>query len=103
MCSKQICRKPELFCLTNKYYGWWSTLWRLAVVVLAQVAVMWTALVATVYFFIYDAESRADEDTIAFMIILAAAVVFVAVMLFVTHRINKRTYYNDNKEIPSNL
>jgi uncharacterized membrane protein len=49
--------------LTNKYYGWWSTLWRLAVVVLAQ----------------------------------------VAVMLFVTHRINKRTYCNDNKEIPSNL
>ena len=92
-----------MFCLTNKYYGWWSTLWRLAVVVLAQVAVMWTALVATVYFFIYDAESRADEDTIAFMIILAAAVVFMAVMLFVTHRINKRTYCNYNKQIPSNL
>jgi hypothetical protein len=84
-------------------YGWWSTLWRLAVVVLAQVAVMWTALVGTIYFFIYDAESRADEDTVAFMIILAAAVVLVAAILTVTHRINKRTYCNGNKEIPSNL
>ena len=78
-------------------------MWRFAVVVLTQVAVMLTALVVMIYFFIYDAESRADEDTIAFMIILAAAVVFMAVMLFVTHRINKRTYCNDNKEIPSNL
>lgn len=83
-------------------YGWWSTLWRLAVVVLAQVAVMWTALVGTIYFFIYDAESWADEDTVAFMIILAAAVALVAAMLTVTHRINKRIYRN-KIDILSNL
>jgi len=62
-----------------------------------------TTSVVMIYFFIYDAESRADEDTVAFMIILAAAVVLVAAILTVTHRINKRTYCNGNKEIPSNL
>lgn len=83
-------------------YGWWGTLWRFATAVLAQMAVMWTALVVTTFFFIYDAESRDDNDTVAFIIILAAAVVFVAAMLTVTNLINKRTYCN-NIEILSNL
>jgi hypothetical protein len=85
-------------------YRWWSTLWRLAVVVLAQVAVMLIVVVIMIYFFGYDEESRTDADTIKpLLLVFAVTIVFMAVMLFVTHRINKRTYCNDNKEIPSNL
>ena len=85
-------------------YRWWSTLWRLAVVILAQVAVMLIVVVIMIYFFGYDEESRTDADTIKpLLLVFAVTIVFMAVMLFVTHRINKRTYCNDNKEIPSNL
>ena len=84
-------------------YGWWSTLWRLVVVVLAQVAVMLIAAIIVIYFYGYDEESRVDPDMIkALLFILAVTVVFVAVMLSVTHLVNKRIYRN-KKEILSNL
>ena len=74
-------------------YGWWSTLWRLAVVVLVQLAVMVAAIALVIYFFGYDDESRADPElSQAFLFIFAAIVVFVAFMLFVTHRINVKHY-----------
>ena len=79
-------------------YGWWSTLWRLVVVVLAQVAVFLIAIVIVIYFFGYDAESKVDPDTIkALLFILAVTVAFVAVALAVTHLINKRTYHNNSQ------
>ena len=74
-------------------YGWWSTLWRLAVVVLTQLAVMVLAIVIVIYFFGYDDESRADVDMIkALLFILAGTVASVAVILLVTHRINVKQY-----------
>ena len=74
-------------------YGWWSTLWRLAVVVLAQLAVMVAAIALVIYFFGYDDESKADPElSQAFLFIFAVIAVLIAVMLFVTHRINKRSH-----------
>ena len=84
-------------------YGWWGTLWRFAVVELTQWAVFLTACLFVMYFFLYDAEERADADTInAFIMILSVLVLLPAVLLFVTHRINKRTYHS-NKEILLNI
>ena len=83
-------------------YGWWGTLWRLAVVVLTQMAVMVAAIALVIYFYTYDTEAKAEDDlSEAFLFIFAAIIVFVAVMLFVAHRINKRTYHQDSKEINS--
>ena len=85
-------------------YGWWSTLWRLLVVVLAQVGVFLIAIVIVIYFFGYDAESKADPDTIkALLFILAVTVAFVAVALAVTHLINKRNHRGDCFLISSNF
>ena len=74
-------------------YGWWSTLWRLVVVLLVQLAVMVAAIALVIYFFGYDDESRADPElSQAFLFIFAVIAVLIAVMLFVTHRINKRSH-----------
>lgn len=74
-------------------YGWWSTLWRLVIVVLTQCAVMLVVLIILIYFYSYDSESRADPDTIkAFVFMLAVTVVMTAIMLLVTHLINRRSY-----------
>ncbi len=74
-------------------YGWWSTLWRLAVVVLTQLAVMVSAIIIVIYFYGYDDESKADPEMIkALLFILAVTVVLTAVMLLVTHLINRRSY-----------
>ena len=79
-------------------YGWWSTLWRLAVVLLAQLAVMVAAIALVIYFFGYDDESRADPElSQAFLFIFAVIAVFLAVMLFVTHRINVKQYSKNEK------
>ena len=74
-------------------YGWWGTLWRLAVVTLAQVAVMLIAVVIVIYFYIYDMDEKSDVETIkAFMFIQAVTVALTAVMLHITHRINVKQY-----------
>ena len=78
-------------------YGWWSTLWRLTVVVLVEVAVMLIAALNILYFFVYDIAERNNPTTIyAFIIMHTFLIVSTAVMLYVTHRINKRTYCNNN-------
>ena len=85
-------------------YGWWSTLWRLAVVELAQVAILLVSVTIVIYFYGYDDESKADPEMIkALLFILAATAVLTAVMLLVTHVINWRSYHNNNKEIYLNL
>lgn len=74
-------------------YGWWSTLWRYGVVLLTQGTVMVAAIALVIYFVSYDKDEKADPELAeAFLFIIAAIVVFVAVMLYVTRRINKRTY-----------
>lgn len=72
-------------------YGWWSTLWRLAVVVLTQWAVIVVAVTIVIFFYGYDDESQTDPELIkAIVFILAVTAVLTAVMLLVTHLINKR-------------
>ena len=57
-----------------------------------KMLVIVAAIVVVIYFFIYDMEERANPNTInAFIIIHAVMAVLTAVILFVTHRINKRT------------
>ena len=80
-------------------YGWWGTLWRFAVILLLAVITMIVAVaIIGIY---YDNKDRSDALQ-AILIVSAIAFVLTAIMLFVTHRINKRTYHN-NKEILSIL
>lgn len=72
-------------------YGWWSTLWRLAAVVLTQLAVMLTAVIIVIYFFGYDDETRLDPGmTKAFLFILVVSIVIAAVLLGVSYLISRR-------------
>ena len=82
-------------------YGWWSTLWRLVAVILSQLAIV-TAVLVIVIVCSYDEQDIAVTYE-AFLIIIGVLILLTAVILFVTHRINKRTYRNNNKEIISNL
>lgn len=77
-------------------YGWWGTLWRLAV--LLQFAVTTMLFAAVIIKSVYD-----HEDISGILILLVLVVVLETTILYVTHRINKRTYRNNNKEIISNL
>lgn len=71
-------------------YGWWCTLWRLAVVMTAQLSVVLFAVTAVI--FAYEMRENGDDDTVfAFMFILAVTVATPAVMLLVAHRINRRS------------
>lgn len=72
-------------------YGWWSTLWRLFVVMLTQVAVLVIVVVGVIYFFGLDEEAKADGETMMhYTCIVAVTAIFTAVTLFTTHLINKR-------------
>jgi peptidoglycan/LPS O-acetylase OafA/YrhL len=82
-------------------YGWWSTLWRLVAVILSQLAIV-TAVFVIVIVCSYDEQDIAYTYE-AFLIIIGVLILLTAVILCVTHRINKRTYRNNNKEIISNL
>ena len=82
-------------------YGWWSTLWRLVAVILSQLAIL-TAVLVIVIVCSYDEQDIAYTYE-AFLIIIGVLILLTAVILCVTHHINKRTYRNNNKEIISNL
>ena len=63
------------------------------VIVLAQCAVMLVVITILIYFYGYDDESRSDPDTIkAILFILGVTAALTAVMLLVTHFINRRSY-----------
>ena len=79
-------------------YGWWGTLWRMTVILLLALIIL--ILVAVIIGTIYDNEDI--YEVIPILIVLTPVAFFTAVILYVTHRINKRTYRN-NKEILSNL
>ena len=73
--------------------GWWSTQWRFAVVELAQLAVIVVILILLIYFYGYDDESRTDPEMIlALLFILGVTVVLTAIILLVTHAINRRSH-----------
>lgn len=69
-------------------YGWWGTLWRLAVILLLAVITM-VAVVVIVGIF-YD-HKGINEMLTEMLIILTAEVLLTVFVLFVTHRINMRT------------
>ena len=92
-------------------YGWWATVWRLAITVLSVMMIL-LPLVTLGILFAYDAGNvdikfgfggREVSLMDAGPALLAIVALLIAVMLFVTHCINKRTYRNNNKEIISNL
>jgi hypothetical protein len=73
-------------------YGWWSTLWRFAVVILSQLALIVIALMIVLWLFKYNDNSETDTNVImAFRYIFGFLVAVVAVALSVSHIINKRT------------
>lgn len=69
-------------------YGWWGTLWRLAVILLLAVITMVTVVVIVGIF--YD-HKGINEMLTEMLIILTAEVLLTVFVLFVTHRINMRT------------
>ena len=71
-------------------YRWWGTLWRLAVVLLSQMAVVVT-FVTIVLLFLYEDSDRAAMMK-AGLILLTTVALLMAVVLCVTHLINKRTF-----------
>ena len=73
-------------------YGWWSTLWRFAVVILSQLALIVIVLMIVLWLFKYNGNSETDTNVIiAFLYIIGFLVAVVAVALGVSHIINKRT------------
>jgi len=75
-------------------YGWWGTLWRFIVVLMSQLAIILTFVMVMIYNFIYDSAEKSDGDMFSvFMFFLGVTIVSMAVILYVTHRINKRTHH----------
>ena len=73
-------------------YGWWGTLWRVAVISIVQGAVIVIAIFIVLLLFGNDEESKFDIDGVEiYLYINAVIVAFMAVVLGITHRINKRT------------
>ena len=79
-------------------YGWWGTLWRMAVILLLAVMAMVVAVV--ILGIVYD-NGRRNNAFYDILIILAVASLLTAVVLIVTHSINKRTSKKRNtKSVP---
>ena len=73
---------------------WWGTLWRLTVILLL---VLTTAIVAVVIIgIVYDSDQ--NDAFFDILIVLAAAVMLETIMLYITHRINKRNYRKTNED-----
>lgn len=80
-------------------YGWWGTLWRFAVIIILILMTMLVVVLTIAY--VYE-DNDIYDTLLSILIIFVPTVLLAAVMLYVTHRINMRTYRN-NKEILSNL
>lgn len=80
-------------------YGWWGTLWRLAVIIILVLMTMLVVVLTIAY--VYE-DNDIYDTLLSILIIFVPTVLLAVVMLYVTHRINKRTYRN-NKEKLSNL
>lgn len=77
-------------------YGWWGTLWRFAVILL--LALITLVLVVVIVGYLYNNDGIYDVLS-GILIVLSVATLLTAVILFVTHRINKYTYHHNNKEM----
>ena len=80
-------------------YGWWGTLWRFAVIIILILMTMLVVVLTIAY--VYE-DNDIYDTLLSILIIFVPTVLLAVVMLYVTHRINKRTYRN-NKEKLSNL
>ena len=80
-------------------YGWWGTLWRLAVIIILVLMTMLVVVLTIGYAYV---DNDVYDALLSILIFLVPTVLLAAVILYVTHRINKRTYRN-NKEKLSNL
>ncbi len=80
-------------------YGWWGTLWRFAVIIILVLMTMLVVVLTIAY--VYE-DNDIYDTLLSILIIFVPTVLLAVVMLYVTHRINKRTYRN-NKEKLSNL
>ena len=67
-------------------YGWWGTLWRLTVILLLVITTMIVAVV--IIGIVFDSDQY--DAFFDILIVLVAAVVLETIMLYITHRINKR-------------
>ena len=70
-------------------YGWWGTLWRLAVIFLLAIVTMVTMVV--ILGILYEKEDRSDVLQ-ELLVVFAVIALLTTAILFVTHRINKRSY-----------
>ena len=75
-------------------YGWWGTLWRIAVMLLLAMIALIVAIVIIGY--IYD-NDNIYEVLIDILIVLAVAALLTVVIIYIVHRINKRTYHNNSQ------
>lgn len=75
-------------------YGWWGTLWRTAVMLL--LASMTILVTVVIIGYVYKNDNIYDVLP-DILIVLAVAVLLTTVILYVTHRINKRIYRNNKK------
>ena len=73
-------------------YGWWGTLWRLTVILLLVITTMIVAVV--IIGIVFDSDQY--DAFFDILIVLVAAVVLETIMLYITHRINKRNYRKNN-------
>ena len=69
-------------------YGWWGTLWRLAVIFLLVLTTMIVGVV--IIGIVYDSDQY--DAFYDILIVLAATAVLETIILYVTHRINRRSY-----------
>lgn len=74
-------------------YGWWSTLWRFVVVMLLHLGVMATVAATVTVLLLH----RDHGSYVYFVVLVSAIVLLTAVMLIVTHRINKRTVNQERR------
>lgn len=73
-----------------------SVLWRFAVILLLALITM--VLVVVIVGYLYNNDGIYDVLS-GILIVLGVATLLTAVILFVTHRINKYTYHHNNKEM----
>ena len=71
-------------------YSWWGTLWRVAIMILLACITILTTIV--IIGSIFANEESIHEVLIDIVAIFTISSVSVAVILYIVHRINKRTY-----------
>ena len=79
-------------------YSWWGTLWRMAVLFLLAVTAMILSVVILSTIYVNDGIHDMIDALESILIVLPVAALLTAIILYVTHRINKRTYHKNIEE-----